>query len=181
MEADLDPLDRAAVRVLGTAPLVQERSERRLELGLESFLVLGGRREHDVGRLERAGRTLGGERDRALRGLSEPQAVDGGGQPARAAQVPAGEPRRQPGAGLVDPSAASTSTTNDSDSAVNVTTWQRDRTVSGSSCARADINSSTESAGGSSSTLRSVSAAAGDRRSASRIKNTLRPGSGAVR
>ena len=64
---------------------------------------------------------------------------------------------------------------------MNVTTWQRDRTVSGSSWARADISSRMESAGGSSSTLSSMSAAAGESRSASRITNTLRPGSGAVR
>ena len=64
---------------------------------------------------------------------------------------------------------------------MNVTTWHRDSTVSGSSCARADISRNTESAGGSSSTLSSVSAAAGERRSASRITKTFRPGSGAVR
>ena len=64
---------------------------------------------------------------------------------------------------------------------MNVTTWHRESTVSGSSCARADISSNTASAGGSSSTFSSVSAAAGDSRSASRITNTLRPGSGAVR
>ena len=64
---------------------------------------------------------------------------------------------------------------------MNVTTWQRDSTVSGSSCARADSSSSTASAGGSSSTFSSVSAAGGERRSASRIRKTFRPGSGAVR
>ena len=79
------------------------------------------------------------------------------------------------------PSATSTSTTNASESAVNVTVWHRERIVSGSSCARADINRNTASAGGSSSTFSNVSAAAGESRSASRITNILRPGSGAVR
>ena len=44
---------------------------------------------------------------------------------------------------------------------MNVTTWQRDRMVSGSSWARADIRRNTASAGGSSSTFSRVSAAAG--------------------
>ena len=65
--------------------------------------------------------------------------------------------------------------------AAKVTTWHRLRIVSGSSCARADNSRSTVSSGGSSSTFNRVSAAAGDRRSASRTTKTLRPGSGAVR
>ena len=68
--------------------------------------------------------------------------------------------------------------TNDSLRAVNVTTWHRLQIVSGSSCARADSRMKTVSAGGSSSTFSSVSAAAGERRSASRIRKTFRPGSG---
>jgi hypothetical protein len=79
------------------------------------------------------------------------------------------------------PSRTSSSTTNASGSAVNAITWHRDRTVSGSSCARADSSNRIASAGGSSSTFSSVSAAWGDNRSASRITKTLRPGSGAVR
>ena len=119
----LDPPDRAPVGLLGRSALVEERRELGLELGLQTLLVAGGGLQHDVGSLERAGRALGRPVERRPRRLAEREPVRRGRHAGeRGPRLPPDRRAASRARTSGTPSPVSCSTTNDSESAVNVTT-----------------------------------------------------------
>ena len=159
--ARLQPFDRAAVRVLRTPLVVEERGELLGQVVLETLAVLPRSPSPRV-RPRRAHRT--GPR----------VAVSSAWTPTSRNPVPStvasrrARPRFPPDRRAASwaatgsaPPATSVSTTKSSASGRNETSWQRESTVSGSSWGRADSSNRKASAGGSSSTFSRTSAAAG--------------------
>ena len=103
VEPGLDPPDRAPVGFLGPSFLVQERRELGIELAPEPLLVVGRRRDHRVGGLERARRPRGTELQSVRGHVAEREPVVIHRHPSGAAEVPAGQPRGEPCAGRRDP------------------------------------------------------------------------------
>src|SRR4051794_8296577 len=122
-EPGLDAADRPPIGLLRAALLIEERRELLVELRAESFLIWGGGVQHDGRPAERlagsepgprqdlrhasrrAERLAGSGRGASQRGgrdVAKRQSLRADRHPARAAEIPAGQPRDEPRPHTID-------------------------------------------------------------------------------
>src|SRR5947209_51269 len=91
--SELEPADRSPVGFLWLPAFVQERLQVSIELGFQSFLVIGCRRKDDLGSPQCPDRSLRRSIQRLDRCVAKGEPSGSEGKPASPAEVPTGEPR----------------------------------------------------------------------------------------